>query len=54
MDEDISPFWEHLATGMWLRILSQDRVKGTIMVREEFPGGRTFQVTLKIIAVKED
>jgi hypothetical protein len=45
---------------MWLRVLSQDRVKGTVLVRETFPDGpmsrpprREFWVTLKIVDVEE-
>ena len=50
----ISPFWEHLCIGQWLRVIDQDRAKATILVRDEFPDGRRFTVTLQIVAVDED
>ncbi len=49
----ISPYWEHLAIGQWLRVLDQDRVKGTVLVRERYPDGREFWVTLQIVGVEE-
>ena len=49
----ISEYWEHLTTGMWMRVLTQDRVKGTVTVREQYPDGRTWYVTLQIVAVEE-
>lgn len=52
MSEEISPYWEHLAIGEWLRILDQDRAQGTILVREEYPDGRHWHVTLQIIDVQ--
>jgi hypothetical protein len=48
----ISPFWEHLAIGQWLRVLEQDRVHGTITVRERFPDRRQCFVTLRIVDVE--
>ena len=45
----ISPYWEHLTTGQWLRVLEQDRVAGTVLVREEYPDGRHWYVTLQIV-----
>lgn len=48
----ISPFWEHLAIGKWLRVLEQDRVKGTVLVHEQYPDGREFFLTLQIVKVE--
>lgn len=49
----ISPYWEQLAIGQWIRVVDQDRVAGTIKVIDQFPDGRTFVVTLAITNVKE-
>ena len=50
-NEEISPFWEHLAIGMWSQVVEQDRVKGTVEVYEEWPDGQRFRVTLKVVKV---
>ena len=52
MADYVSPHWEHLGIGMQLRVLYQNRVKGTVIVREQFPDGREFLVTLKITNVE--
>lgn len=52
MSEPISPFWDHLTIGQWLRVLDQNRVRGTVTVLERFPDKRQCYVTLKIVNVE--
>ena len=61
MSDEVSPFCMHFSTGQWHRVLSQDRVEGTVMFLDFFPDdpnapeseGRYFRVTVKVIAAEE-
>ena len=45
----VSEFWEHLCIGQWVRILEQDRAEGTVTVREAWPDGQEWYITMKVI-----
>jgi hypothetical protein len=49
----ISPYWEHFNIGMYTRVVDNDRVKGQIVVLDQYPDGRRFRVLLQILDVEE-
>jgi hypothetical protein len=50
---DISVHWEHFAPGMYTQVVDGDRVKGQVVLIDEYPDGRRFRVLVQIIHVEE-
>jgi hypothetical protein len=50
---DISPYWEHFAPGMITQVVDGDRVKGQVILIDQYPDGRRFRVLVQILHVEE-